>query len=110
MYYARSPFRDFESFLRKTGALNYDDIQIFLEQFISNFVTYEASPGIYAIQDISNTVYTMGDHEETLRFEYNDVSMKTKRILTRFVGTFGTLRFDLKKFFKTLLRFTPFWD
>ena len=31
MYHARSPFRDFESFLRLTGDLNDDDIQLILK-------------------------------------------------------------------------------
>ena len=52
----------------------------------------------------------MGDHEGTLQNEYDDVTMKTKLILTRFVGTFGTLIFDEKSFFSTLLGFTPYWD
>ena len=36
--------------------------------------------------------------------------MKTKPILTRFGSTFGTLRFDEKLFFNTLLGFTRYWD
>ena len=36
--------------------------------------------------------------------------MKTKLILKRFGGTFGTLRFDEKLFFNTLLGFTPYWN
>ena len=36
MYYARSPFRDFESFLRMTGALNEDDIQLIFRQYNSH--------------------------------------------------------------------------
>ena len=35
----------------------------------------------------------MGDHEGTLKNENNDISMKTKLILTRSSGTFGTLGF-----------------
>ena len=36
----------------------------------------------------------MGDHEATLQIEYDDISMKTKVILTPFGSTFGKLRFD----------------
>ena len=36
--------------------------------------------------------------------------MNTKRILNRFGGIFGTLRFDGKSFFHILLGFTPYWD
>ena len=36
----------------------------------------------------------MGDHEGTLQFEYDDSSMKTTLILTRFGGTLGMLKFN----------------
>ena len=52
----------------------------------------------------------MGDHEGSLQVEYDVVTMKTKLVLTRFVSTFGTLGFDEKSFFKTLLGFTTYWD
>ena len=96
MGYARSPFRDFESYLRIVVGLDEDDIQLILKQYNSNFVTYEKLPGIYSVKDISEVVYTMGDHEGTLKIEYNDIHMKTKPILKRFGGTFGTLRLDEK--------------
>ena len=51
----------------------------------------------------------MGDHEKTLQVDYDDISMKTKFVLNSFGGTFGTLRFDEKSFFKILLGFTSFW-
>ena len=40
----------------------------------------------------------MGDHEGALRIENDDVSIKTNSNLTRYGGTFGTLRFDEKSF------------
>ena len=52
----------------------------------------------------------MGDHEKTLKIEYDDIRMKTKLILTRFGSTFGRLRFDERSSFKILLGFTPFRD
>ena len=48
----------------------------------------------------------MGNHKRNPQIEYDDFSMKTKLILTRFGGTFGTLRFD-ENFF---LGFVPYWD
>ena len=63
MYYARSPFRDFESFLRMTGDLDEDYIQLILKQYNSKFVTYELDPGIYTIEDNQEAVYPLGDHE-----------------------------------------------
>ena len=52
----------------------------------------------------------MGDQEGTLKYEYDDLTMKTKFVLTRFGGTFGTLRFDETVFFKFSLGFAPYWD
>ena len=72
MGYARSPFRDFESYLRIVVGLDEDDIQLLLKQYNSNFVTYELSPGIYTYEDISEAVYTTGDHEKTSQVEYDD--------------------------------------
>ena len=91
MGYARS-FRDFESYLRIVAGLGEGDIQLVLKQYHSNFVSYEISPGIYSIEDISVVVFTMEDHEGTLQIEYDDISSERKLILTRFVGTFDLER------------------
>ena len=46
----------------------------------------------------------MGDHGGTLHIEHDDISMKKKPVLTRFVGNFGPLTFDEKSFcFRTIL-------
>ena len=108
--YARSSFRDLESYLRIVVGLDEKDIQLILKHYKLNFVTYEISPGIYTIKDISEAAYTKRDHEGTLQFEYDDKSMKAKVNLTRFSGAFGTLRFDEKSFYNTLSGFTSFWD
>ena len=102
MGYARSPSRDFETYLRIVVDSDEDDIQLILKQHNSNFVNYGISPGIYTIKDIPEAVYTEGDHEKTLQIEYDDIRMKAKLIFTRFVGTFDTLRFNEKSFFNTL--------
>ena len=81
-----------------------------LKQYNANFVTYELDPGNYAIEDLQNAVYPLGDHEGTLHIESDDSNNKTKLILTRLGSTFGTLRFDEKSFYHTLIGFTPFWD
>ena len=90
--------------------LDEDDNQLNLKQYNDKILTHELSPGIYTIEDISKAVYTMGDHQGTLRIEYDDDTMKTKLISPRFGSTFATLRFDEKSFFNTLLGFTPYWD
>ena len=91
MAYARSPFRDFESFLRMTGDLDEDDIQLILKQYNEKFITYELDPGNYTLEDLQKAVYPLGDHEGTLQIKYDDLNKKVKFILTRFGGTFGTL-------------------
>ena len=108
--YARSPFRDFESYLRIVIGLEEDNTQLILKQYNEKFVTYELDPGKYTIEDLQKAVYPEGDHEGTLQIKYDDLNKKVKLILTRFGSTFGTLRFDKKSFFHTLLGFEPYWD
>ena len=91
---ARSPFRDFESYLRIIVGLDEDDIQLYLKQYSENFVTYQLEPGNYTIEDLQKAVYPLGDHGGTLQNEYDYLNKKVKLILTRFGGFFGTLRFD----------------
>ena len=81
-----------------------------LKQYNSNFVTHELLPGFCTIKDLSEAVYTMGDHEGTLQIEFDEQIMKTKLILFQFGSTFGTLRFVTKSFSYTLLGFKPFGD
>ena len=108
--YANSSFRDFESYLRIFVGLEENDIGLILKQYNEKFITYELDPGNYTIEDLQKAVYPLGDHEGTLQIEYDNLNKKTKLILTRFGDTFGTLRFDEKSFFHTLLGFTPYWD
>ena len=110
MSYARSPFRDFESYLRIFVGLEEDNIQLILKQYNEKFVTYELDPGNYTIEDLKKAVYPLGDHEGTLKIEYDDLNKKVRLILTRFGSTFGTLRFDKKSFFHTIFGFAPYWD
>ena len=110
MGFARSLFRDFESYLRIVIGLDEDDIQIISKQYNENFVIYELDPGNYSIEDLEGAVYNFGDHELTLQIEHDDLNKKTKLVLTSFGSTFGTLRFDKKSFFHTLLGFEPYWD
>ena len=110
MGYFGSSIRDSESFFEVVVGLDEDDIQLIWKQNNSNFITFELHPGIYSIKDNSEVVFTMGDHDGTLQTEYNDISMKTKPVLTRSGGTFGTFKSDEKSFFNTFLDFTPHWD
>ena len=110
MGYARSLFRDFESYLRIVTGLDEDDIRLTWKQYNEKFVTYKLGPGNYTIEDLQEAVCKFGDHEGTLQIEYDDLNKKTKLILTRLGSTFGTLSFDEKYFFHTFLKFEPYWD
>ena len=80
--YAKSPFREVESYLRIVIDLEEDDIKLVFNQFNSNFVTHEIPPGVHTFKDTSEAVYALGDPKGTLRLEYDDVSIKTKLILS----------------------------
>ena len=110
MGYARSAFRDFESYLRIIVGLEEENIRLILKQYNEKFITYELDPGNYTIEDLHKAVYKFGDHEGTLQIEYDDLKKKAKLVLNRFGNTFGTLRFDKKSFFHTILGFPPYWD
>ena len=69
-----------------------------MKQHNEKFITYELSPIIYTNKDIAKAVYTRGDHEGALQIEFDDISIKTKLVVTRFGGTFGSLRFDKNRF------------
>ena len=106
--YSRSQFRDFESYLRIRVGLDEEDIQLILKEYNSHFITYELSPGIYTIKDISDAVHTFSGHSDIIEIEHNDIIMKTKIILKyndwRENFVLGTLRFDKKIFFSYFIR------
>ena len=106
---SRSLFRDFESYLRIVDGLDEEDIQLILKQNNSHFITYELTPGIHTIQDISDAVHTFSGHTEIIQIEYDDISMKTKFILKYIGGQekfgLGTLRFGERSFFSCFIRF-----
>ena len=73
--YSASSFRDFERYLRLVIGLDEKDIQLILKEYNSHFITYELTPGIYTIQDISEAIKTFSGHQETIQLEYDDISM-----------------------------------
>ena len=68
---ARPPIRNFESNHKLVIGLDEDDIQLFLKQQNSNFLTYEIRPSFNSIKDFSEVVYRIGDHEGTLQIKYD---------------------------------------
>ena len=110
--YTNSVFQDFESFLRTQIDLIESDIELVLEEYNSNFITYELRPGIYTFKDISEALYNILQSEypgpgNVIDIEYDDITMKTKLVVR--YGIIA-IRFDEKSFFSTILGFTSGWD
>ena len=112
--YSASSFRDFGSYFRLVDGLDEEDIQLILKEYNSHFITYDLTPGIYTIQDISDAIQTFSGHEETIQLEYDDIIMRTTFVLKfkneKLKFALGTLRFDKQSFFHTLLGFSTYWD
>ena len=110
--YTSSVFQDFESFLRTQIDLVDDDIKLVLDEYNSNFITYELAPGIYSYRDIAEAVfyilqsdYPQSNSEILIRLD--DITRKTKLVVRSGIIA---IRFDEKSFFSTILGFTPGWD
>ena len=110
--YSSSVFQDFESFLRTQNDLVEDDIKLVLDEYNSNFITYELAPGIYSYRDIAEAVfyilqsdYPQSNSEILIRLD--DITRKTKLVVRSGIIA---IRFDEKSFFSTILGFTPGWD
>ena len=78
--YARSLFRDFESYLRIAVGLEEDNIRLILKQYSEKFITYELDPGNYNIEDIHQAVYSLDDHKGNIQIEYDEINKKVKLI------------------------------
>ena len=51
-FYVSSVFQDFESFLGTRIDLVEDDIRLVLDEYNSNFIFYEITPGNYKFKNI----------------------------------------------------------
>ena len=110
--YISSVFQDFESFLRTEVDLVEDDIKLVLDEYNSNFITYELEPGIYTFKDISEALFNILQTEypgpsNVIITEYDDITGKTKLVVRDGIIA---IRFDEKSFFSTILGFTSGWD
>ena len=81
--YTNSVFQDFESFVRTQIDLVEDDVRLVLEEYNSNFITYELTPGLYSYRDISialfyilQSEYPQSNSEILIRLD--DITRKTK--------------------------------
>ena len=107
-----SIFQDFESYLRTEVDLVEDDIKMVLDEYISNFTTYDLDPGIYTFKDLSEALFIILQPEgpgpnNVIVIEFDDISMKTKLVVRSGIVA---IRFHEKTFFSTVLSFTPGWD
>ena len=110
--YIRSVFQVFESFLRTQIDLVEDDIKLVLDEYNSNFITYELAPGIYSYRDIAEAVFYILQSEypqssSEILIKLDDITRKTKLVVRSGIIA---IRFDEKSFFSTILGFTPGWD
>ena len=111
-FYVNSVFQDFESYLRIEVDLVEDDVKLVLDEYNSNFITYELDPGIYTFKDISKALFNILQSEHlgpsnVIDIEYDDITMKTKMVVKSGIIA---IKFDEKSFFSTILGFTPGWD
>ena len=110
--YSSSVFQDFESFLRSQIDLIESDIKLVLDEYNSNFKTYELTPGIYTFKDISEALFNILQPEylgsgQVINIEFDDITRKTKLVVGYEIIA---VRFDEKSFFSTMLGFTSGWD
>ena len=110
--YTSSVFQDFESFLRTQIDLVEEDIKLVLDEYNSNFLTYELAPGIYSYRDIAEAVFYIlqSDYPQSnceILIRLDDITRKTKLVVRSGIIA---IRFDEKSFFSTILGFTPGWD
>ena len=98
--YISSVFQDFESFLRAQIDLVQDDNKLVLDEYNSNFITYELEPGIYSYRDLSEALfyilqseYPQSDSEILIRLD--DITRKTKSVVRSGIIA---IRFDEKSF------------
>ena len=98
--YTRSILQDFESHLRREVDFVEHDTRLLLDEFISSFVTYEITPGIYTFKDLSEVLFNLLQHEypglsNVIDKEFHDITVKTKLVVRP--GMIN-IRFDEKSF------------
>ena len=109
MGHARSPFREYESYLGILVGLFEDDIQLISKQYNSNFNGYEKSNGIYSIKCISDVFYTMGVHEGILQIKKNDTGLK-KTHFNPFWWKIWYVKVYSEVFLQQSIKIGSFWD
>ena len=75
MGYDRSSNRVFESYLTIVVSWDEKGMHSIRKQNNSYFNTYEILPVIYSIKVISETIYTLENHDRTLQVEVDDTTV-----------------------------------
>ena len=106
-----SSFRRFESYLRFLNSLDENDIQLFLKQYNSNFITYKIPPCVYTFKklpEVSSRAFKNDfeigslqpnhrqDRSSLIIIESGNITLITKLILRYEIKV---LRFDKRSFF-----------
>ena len=110
--YTSFVFQDFESFLRTQIDLVEEDIKLVLEEWNSNFITYEITPGIYTFKDISEAPFNILQSEypgpsNAIVIEFDVITKKTKLVVRDGIIV---ITFDEKSFFSSILGFISCGD
>ena len=106
--YVNSVFQDFESYLRTEVDLIEDDIKLVLDEYNSNFITFELQLRIYTFEDISEARFNIlqteyPGHSNVIVIEFDDITRKTKFVVKSGIIA---ISFDENSFFSTILGFT----
>ena len=78
--------QDFERYLRTEVGLVEDDIRSVLDEYSSNFFTYEKDPGFYTFKDLSECVFNnlQPEYEASINvfvIEFDYITVKTKLVV-----------------------------
>ena len=84
--YHSSISQDFAAYLRTEVDMLEDDIKLVLDEYSSNFITYELELGIYIFKDLSKSVFNFLQPEypassNVIVIELDDITMKTKLVV-----------------------------
>ena len=89
-----------------------DNIKLVLDEYNSNFITYELELGIYTFKGFSEALFNILQLEHpglsnAIVIEFDDNTKKTKLVVRNGILA---ISFDEKSFFSNILGFTSGWD
>ena len=110
--YVNSVFHDFKIFLRTEVYLVEDDIRLVLDEYNSNFITYDLQPVTYTFKNLSESVFNILEPGNpgpgnVIDIEFDDLTMKSNLVVRNVIFA---IRFDKKSFSSAVLGFNQNWD